>query len=131
LVPLLERAHAMEHEGVGGVQAEPLEAFPDLSGDGAVEVVDLVDDEDARAASSERGAHDALAVAILVARRRIDQVEPEVEGSPQRGDERVERDCTIGDVTDADARRREPGATELAIRREARPAQSGSPENLS
>jgi len=70
-------------------------------------VVDLVDDEHAVAHAGEGAADDLLAVALLVARRRVDHVEARLDCARA-----VATHCSIGrsvgEIADAQRRRHEP-----------------------
>ena len=63
---------------------------------GAIEVVDLVDDEHAFSFASKRCTNDFFAVASLVRGRGVDQVQAEVESSLDRRNASLERHVPVG-----------------------------------
>ncbi|MFT3766399.1 MAG: hypothetical protein QM820_12940 [Minicystis sp.] len=119
-VPHGKLGDGVEDEEVHRVEAEAAEAGLDLRGDGAVEVIDLVDDEHALTTAAQGGADDLLAVAVLVAGRGVDDVEAGVERAAHGGDAGFEGDRAIGEITDADHGGVESRAAERAARGETR-----------
>jgi hypothetical protein len=107
---------AVKDEGVGVLQLQPAQRRLDLRRNRVEQVVDLGDDEEPVAHAFDRLPDDLLGVAVLVAGRGVDHIQPGVDGAAQRGDARWQRHAAVGQVAGAEHAGDEAGAAQLAAR---------------
>jgi hypothetical protein len=114
-MPIGELGAVVEGEEVDVGEVEAGEGGVDLFGDGAVEVVDFVDEEDAVAGVVFEGcADDLFGEAVFIVGGGVNDVEAGIEGAAEGGDAGVEGEGAVGEVAGAEGGGEEGGAAEGA-----------------